>query len=280
MTGEKDGRKRSEQYNSQFFRDDVGAILITNEAGEVLYEDQLTLFVRREKTNWEAACPPPREGQRGVIWDLLNSENKQTYMVITSSFRDEEGIKQIHHMVNTSLYMDMYRNISEYSKDLSTKKDYDDLTGLFNKGKFNEMKRTLFGKMETLAVFNMDVNNLKKMNDTYGHEAGDRLIRKAAESLKRIEARNVIPFRVGGDEFIVVAIHVDLVAAEKIRKDWEEGLAELNQIHDDIYCEIACGFAFGEKGFNMEEVFAEADRRMYEDKKEKKMKAGQPLTRE
>lgn len=253
-----------------FFRDDIGGILITNEAGEIIYEDELTSFVQREKTNWKAACPPPREGQRREIWDLLNSEDKKTYMVITSSFTDEEGIKQIHHLVNTSLYMDLYRDISEYSKVLKTKKDYDDLTGLYNKGKFNEMKRTLFGKMQTLAVFNMDVNNLKQMNDNYGHEAGDRLIRKAAESLKRIEARNIIPFRVGGDEFIVVAIHVDRDAAEKIRKDWEEGLAELNRKDDDIYCEIACGFAFGEKGFNMDEVFAEADRRMYEDKKEKK----------
>ncbi len=263
-----------------FFRDDIGGILITNEAGEIIYEDELTSFVQREKTNWKAACPPPREGQRREIWDLLNSEDKKTYMVITSSFTDEEGIKQIHHLVNTSLYMDLYRDISEYSKVLKTKKDYDDLTGLYNKGKFNEMKRTLFGKMQTLAVFNMDVNNLKQMNDNYGHEAGDQLIRKAAESLKRIEARNIIPFRVGGDEFIVVAIHVDRDAAEKIRKDWEEGMAELNRKDDDIYCEIACGFAFGEKGFNMDEVFAEADRRMYEDKKEKKIRAGQPLTRE
>ena len=263
-----------------FFRDDIGGILITNEAGEIIYEDELTSFVQREKTNWKAACPPPREGQRREIWDLLNSEDKKTYMVITSSFTDEEGIKQIHHLVNTSLYMDLYRDISEYSKVLKTKKDYDDLTGLYNKGKFNEMKRTLFGKMQTLAVFNMDVNNLKQMNDNYGHEAGDRLIRKAAESLKRIEARNIIPFRVGGDEFIVVAIHVDSDAAEKIRKDWEEGLAELNRKDGDIYCEIACGFAFGEKGFNMDEVFAEADRLMYEDKKAKKSKSGQPLTRE
>ena len=263
-----------------FFRDDIGGILITNEAGEVVYEDPLTAFVQREKTNWKAACPPPREGQRREIWDLLNSENKKTYMVITSSFTDEEGLKQIHHLVNTSMYMDLYRDISAYSKVLKTKKDYDDLTGLYNKGKLNEMKRTLFGKMETLAVFNMDVNNLKQMNDRHGHEAGDRLLRKAAESLKMIEARNIIPFRVGGDEFIVAAIHVDRAGAEKIRKDWEEGLAELNRKDDDIFCEIACGLAFGEKGFDMEEVFAEADRLMYKDKKAKKLKAGQSLTRE
>ena len=208
-----------------FFRDDIGGILITNEAGNVLYEDAQTAFIQREKTNWKAACPPPREGQKREIWDLLNSEDKKTYMVITSTFSDEDGIKQIHHLVNTSLYMDLYRDISEYSKILKTKKDYDDLTGLYNKGKLNEMKRTLFGKMETLAVFNMDVNNLKQMNDRYGHEAGDRLLRKAAESLKQIEARNVIPFRVGGDEFIVCAIHVDRAGAEKIRKEWEERLA-------------------------------------------------------
>lgn len=263
-----------------FFRDDIGGILITNEAGEVVYEDPLTAFIQREKTNWKAACPPPREGQRREIWDLLNSENKKTYMVITSSFTDEEGLKQIHHLVNTSMYMDLYRDISAYSKVLKTKKDYDDLTGLYNKGKLNEMKRTLFGKMETLAVFNMDVNNLKQMNDRHGHEAGDRLLRKAAESLKMIEARNIIPFRVGGDEFIVAAIHVDRAGAEKIRKDWEEGLAELNRKDDDIFCEIACGLAFGEKGFDMEEVFAEADRLMYKDKKAKKLKAGQSLTRE
>ena len=133
-----------------FFRDDIGGILITNEAGEVVYEDPLTAFIQREKTNWKAACPPPREGQRREIWDLLNSENKKTYMVITSSFTDEEGLKQIHHLVNTSMYMDLYRDISAYSKVLKTKKDYDDLTGLYNKGKLNEMKRTLFGKMATL----------------------------------------------------------------------------------------------------------------------------------
>ena len=241
----------------------------------VIYEDQQTSFVQREKTNWKAACPLPREGQKREIWDLLNSETKKTYMVITSTFTDEEGTKQIHHLVNTSLYMDLYRGITEYSKILRNKKDYDDLTGLYNRGKFNEMKRTLFSRMETVAVFNMDVNNLKQMNDSCGHDAGDRLLRKAAESLKRIEARNIIPFRIGGDEFVVVAIHVNREGAEKILKEWEEGLAELNRKDSETCCEIACGFAFGEKGFDLDEVFFFFFWLMYEDKKAKKQRAGQ-----
>ena len=113
----------------------------------------------------------------------------------------------------------------------------------------------------------MDVNNLKQMNDIHGHEAGDRLILKAAESLKKIEARNIIPFRVGGDEFIVVAIHVNREEAERILKNWEEGLAELNRRDDGIRCETACGFAFGGEDYDLDEIFQNADEKMYADKK-------------
>ena len=264
----------------RFFRDDVGGIMITGENGEVLFADEKAAFVQREKTNWKAACPPARPDQRGETWDLLNSDSGRTYMVTTSTFTENGKQKQIHHLADTSLYMGMYRDISDYSRKLRTEKEYDRMTGLYNKGKFMEMNKHLFRTQETIAVFNMDVNNLKQVNDSLGHEAGDRLIRKAAESLKRIAARNVLPFRVGGDEFVVVAIHVSREEAEKIREKWEEGLAELNRQDDGIRCTVACGFAYGEPGFDPDEVFARADRLMYEDKKNRKQQAGQPLTRE
>ena len=252
----------------RFFRDDISGILITGPSGEVLYEDEKTAFIRQGKTNWAAACPKPREGQRAEAWDLLmRSSNGITYMVITSTFSENGRLLQIHHLVDTSLYMDMYREITDYSKDLKVEKDHDGLTGLYNKGKFMELKKTLFHGQDAIAVFNMDVNNLKHMNDTYGHEAGDKLIRKAAESLRRIEKRNVIPFRVGGDEFIVVALHVTRSEAEQLRRDWEEGLRELNQREDGVDCVIACGFAYGEADYDLEALFAQADQLMYENKR-------------
>ena len=262
----------------RFFREDVGGIRITGEDGCVLYEDEKTAFIRTGKTNWKAACPPATPGQKAEPWDLLHSDSGKTYMVITSTFTDDDGIKQIHHLVDTSLYMSLYRDISDYSKALRTEKDHDGLTGLYNKGKFLEMKQNVYRNQETLAVFNMDVNDLKYTNDCFGHEAGDRLIQKAAESLKRIEARNVIPFRTGGDEFVVVAIHVTREEAERIRRDWEAGLDKLNRAGDGIRCVIACGFAFGEKEDDPDKVFALADERMYEDKRVKKRKAEQAGT--
>ena len=254
----------------RFFKHDIGRILITDEDGEILYEDAKASAVRQGETNWNIACPKPVYGQRGEMWDLLDSGSGKTYVVFTSTFREDGRLRQIHHLMDTSLYMDLYRDMGEYSKSLQDEKDHDGLTGLYNKGKFLEMKKTIFRDQETIAVFNMDVNNLKGVNDVYGHEAGDRLILKAAESLKKIEARNIFPFRVGGDEFIVVALHVDRAEAERIRTEWEQGLAELNRQDDGIPCEIACGFAFGGEDHDMDEIFDSADRRMYEDKKARK----------
>ena len=258
---------RTDNAILRFFRDDIGGIRITDASGKVIYEDEKTAFISRGKTNWAAACPPLREGQRGEAWDLLCPEDGRTYMVITSAFSENGEQFQIHYLADTSLYMDLFRDMSDYSKSLKAEKEHDGLTGLYNKGKFMEMKRTLFRKQDAIAVFNMDVNNLKCMNDTYGHEAGDKLIKKAAESLKRIDKRNIMPFRVGGDEFIVVALHITRAEAEQLRRDWEKGLEELNRAEDGINCVIACGFAFGEKGYDLEAVLDEADRLMYEDKK-------------
>ena len=254
----------------RFFRNDIGRILITDEDGKVLYEDAKAASVRQGKTNWKAACPPPAYGQRAEMWDLLDTGSGKTWVVYSSTFREDGHLRQIHHLMDTSLYMDLVRDIGEYSKSLKNEKDHDGLTGLYNKSRFLELKKTLFRNQKTIAVFNMDVNNLKQMNDVYGHEAGDRLILKAAESLKKIEARNIIPFRVGGDEFIVVAIHVNREEAERILKTWEEGLAELNRQDDGIRCEIACGFAFGGEDYDLDEIFQSADEKMYADKKARK----------
>ena len=53
-------------------------------------------------------------------------------------------------------------------------------------------------------------------------------------------------------------------------KNWEEGLAELNRRDDGIRCEIACGFAFGGEDYDLDEIFQNADEKMYADKKARK----------
>lgn len=261
----------------RFFRDDVGGILIVNDRGETLYRDSRAEAILRATPHWEAACPPPRADQRGEVWDLPGGRGGKPHMVVSSTFVDGDEVLQAHHFSDNSVYMALFRDINDYSRELKAEKERDELTGLYNKGKLMELKRGLFSRQEVIAVYNMDLNYLKRTNDTLGHEAGDQLLRKAAESLRNIEARNVMAFRVGGDEFVVVALHLSRQEAEALKQTWEDGLAQLNQRDDGVTCVVACGMAYGEKGYDLEAVMAEADARMYEDKRAKKLAAGDPL---
>ena len=132
------------------------------------------------------------------------------------------------------------------------------------------MKASLFAGQDAIAVFNFDVNNLKEMNDNHGYEAGDKLLKKAADSLHAVEESDIMAFRVGGDEFMLVGLHLDREAAEALKRRWEEALERLNAQDDDVNCVMACGMVCGKSGYDLDELLAEADERMYQDKVAKK----------
>ena len=148
--------------------------------------------------------------------------------------------------------------------------EHDGLTGLYNKAKYIEMAEKIFPDLESVAIFNFDVNNLKKMNDQFGHEAGDKLIIKAANSFRKVTNNRVHAFRMGGDEFLLVAENVSEAEAETIKQRWDEELARLNMADDGINCVVAVGVAYGVKEYDYAALLKLADERMYEDKKSKK----------
>jgi diguanylate cyclase (GGDEF)-like protein len=107
----------------------------------------------------------------------------------------------------------------------------------------------------------VDINNLKKTNDSEGHAAGDELIKKVCEILKTSYAGSMI-FRMGGDEFLIITTDMSRAAfinlAEKNRNDLEkENLA-------------AIGYDFYERIDNLKECIDKCDNRMYEHKKNMK----------
>lgn len=148
--------------------------------------------------------------------------------------------------------------------------EHDRLTGLYNKGKYLSMVEQQYANMDSIAIFNFDVNNLKVMNDNYGHEAGDKLLIKAANSIRKVTNNKVHGYRMGGDEFLMIACDVSEQDASVIKDRWEKELERLNTLEDDIHCVIAVGIACGSKGYDFAALMKEADQLMYEDKKRKK----------
>lgn len=147
----------------------------------------------------------------------------------------------------------------------------DTLTGMKNRTayleKINELERAL-DKENTVYAMVIDLDNFKKINDTLGHHVGDITLKKAADFLKNIFCGDDYEiFRIGGDEFAVIALNVP-------KEILEQKIDFMNS--SDNNSEIGCTFSSGyavvnlEQNNAMENAFIRADRAMYDEKSRKK----------
>ena len=150
--------------------------------------------------------------------------------------------------------------------------EHDKLTGLYNKGKYMELKNNGVGRPGSIAIYNFDVNILKHINDSYGHEYGDALIIKAAKSIASVTSDKVLGFRMGGDEYVMVAVNVSREEAEIIHAQWQASLDRLNDLDKSLFCSMACGISYGSGEYDYDELYAQSDKLMYENKKALKEK--------
>jgi diguanylate cyclase (GGDEF)-like protein len=113
--------------------------------------------------------------------------------------------------------------VSEKKMRLLQKLVYEDaLTGLGNRRYFDAAFGDELALAERqgikLSVFVIDVNGLKRINDTKGHKFGDRLIRKTANAIKATVRRGDLAFRYGGDEFVILAFTKGRTGAGSLRR--------------------------------------------------------------
>ena len=151
-----------------------------------------------------------------------------------------------------------------------------DITGIHNKTSL-ENKITELGELPStfgIGVMMFDLNNLKHVNDTYGHEKGDEFIQTFAYCLTRILDSNSFLARYGGDEFIIIQTDTD---SEHL-KQMQHRLANL--VHDynnqtTLTLSYATGYEISQQNhyFMMEDLINAADKKMYQDKTRKKLAA-------
>lgn len=147
--------------------------------------------------------------------------------------------------------------------DLSTK---DQLTKLYNRTYLEEYAKTLKDKKYSIAM--IDIDFFKKVNDQYGHKAGDDILKYVSSVLNKLSILiNGEVFRVGGEEFLVVSLEskVELTGLiEQVRKDIEN--KELINSGKSIRLTISAGIADCYDGVNFADVQNKTDQALYESK--------------
>jgi diguanylate cyclase (GGDEF)-like protein len=147
----------------------------------------------------------------------------------------------------------------------------DGLTGLYNRRAFDEMlRRTLAAEDRRgggrFSLLLLDVDNFKKLNDTYGHPAGDAALRNIARTLQRVVRAADIPARHGGEEFAVIMPDTDEEGALKTGERLRHAIEKDELIFEGarIFSTASLGLAeWPRHGRELAELLAAADRALY-----------------
>jgi len=175
--------------------------------------------------------------------------------------------------------------VVEISFDITTRKNFekrmkyfsfhDALTGLYNRAYFEEELKRLYGSRETqIGILLADVNGLKLVNDAFGHQAGDLLLKRVAGILRHACRKEDLIARWGGDEFIVLLTNVNIETLTELETRIQE--ACLKDHNEPVPLSISVGYAIKEeKRRTIEEFLKITEERMYR----KKLDEG-PLNRQ
>ncbi|MDO7786227.1 HD domain-containing phosphohydrolase [Desulforamulus aquiferis] len=152
---------------------------------------------------------------------------------------------------------------------------HDALTSLYNRTYFEqEMCRIEGGRFLPVGIIVADVNGLKLVNDTLGHDAGDTLLMAAASVLRDSFRDEDMVARIGGDEFAILLPNCDYQAVESGCQRIRRAIAAYNEKEPKILMSISLGYAVSSNPQTvMGELFKEADNNMYREKIERGQEA-------
>ena len=202
-------------------------------------------------------------GELAVI--PIYSISWQTQLKVMAYFYFPRAIVLILFEIMTLSIAESGRKMQERNMKAEYKSTHDDMTGVYNKNKYLYMVKHEYPNIKNVGVIFFDVNGLKKINDTLGHEMGDALIKSAAKSLTYFETEENKIYRMGGDEFIFIMENTTEEKIEQMLKRWKKILDASNTEHAEFKCEMASGYAIGE-GKDIEDIVKLADERMYKNK--------------
>lgn len=165
----------------------------------------------------------------------------------------------------------VYTDISErkvYEEHLKHLSLHDQLTGLYNRNFFEtELKVIEKKRRYPISLIAFDVDGLKLVNDTLGHDQGDQLLKLSAEIISKSLRSTDFLARIGGDEFVAILPDTDEETAKKIVKRIRDNIVKANQEKRPFLISISIGTATAvNQDTPLVEVMKKADERMYHEK--------------
>lgn len=265
--------KTEERYYKKILENNSDAMLVLDKNGDILFSNDAAndLFANDD------------ESIVGKNFSLSYNSELPTEIDLI----DNNGEKLVFEMRNTRLelmgettYIASFIDITERKlletklRDLSNK---DDITNLLNKRGFeflaNQHYKLAERQKSGFLIAFFDLDNLKKINDTYGHIEGTRVIIETSRIISKTFRSADMIARFGGDEFIVLGTNTDKNSKNTIISRLQKNIDDFNKTKKlpvDISISTGISYFNPESPKSLQELISEADRNMYEIKNRKK----------
>lgn len=213
-------------------------------------------------------CPIKKLKESGKLYQSIIWREKSD--LLSRIFENHDSLIRLEN--GKIAHMQQSIDITD-SEILSYQSSIDDLCGLLNRQAGKEKlldfmsKKKKAGESFTIAL--LDINNLKKVNDIFGHSEGDFLLKEIAYYLKQGLNENDIIFRLGGDEFVLVLDQKDAKEVSKFLVDRLKYIESLQVLYEKLY---GFSYSFGlytvpaTNKLTLNDIIAKADEQMYQEK--------------
>ncbi len=227
-----------------------------------------TLKIKAQLKKIKTECKYTYELADAVEYMIAGNFSKNSE---TEGITEEKLIKQLVEIAKETC-----RELLDIamSESIRWKAYHDNLTGVYNRYVLDEeISKIEELKIAPVAFILIDMDNLKKINDKYGHKAGDKAIYAVAQSIKEAVRRNDIVVRLGGDEFIIVLPGFSEKKVMEIIYRIERNIKEVKKIHNlPFNLTVSMGYEIIQKPEKAKDAIIKADKKMYSCKKCKKDK--------
>jgi two-component system cell cycle response regulator len=210
----------------------------------------------------------------------IRALNSGAFSYLTKPFSHKELLsvvdralaKQNFFLRNIQLFERLRRKKEKFEKLSIT----DRLTGLYNRTYFEEMlnreELRLRRYKRPMAIMMIDINDLKYINDHFGHLKGDMIIKETAKILRKTCRASDVVARYGGDEFVILLPETTQKGTSFLANSLRKAVRQWNLYNTDpdLTLNLAFGYACVENGVSLTNALSQADANMYQDKMSQK----------
>ncbi len=200
-----------------------------------------------------------------LLWVMTNLGINPVLQAVEHIKRDQElpitGSNEFRYLAST--YNTIYASYKKNIDNLSFRASHDELTGVYNRSGYELLRDTV--DMNTTAFLLFDADKFKYINDEYGHEVGDRVLKKIAATLVDNFRDDDYICRIGGDEFMVIMVHV----SKDVKRLIENKVTQINHELADTKKDglppisVSTGVALCWNSGDPQEIFHDADVALY-----------------